>query len=215
MTIDSTSYTGHQALTSSGSDHNVERLHIDQAMDERRHAVPVKIIAVHGGSVGPAPTADVQPLVDQVDGLGNRTSHAPVYGVPVSRVHSGNGAIISDPVAGDTMLMSIADRDISTLKNTGQQSAPGSKRRGSMSDGIVHHAMLSVTPKQYVQFRSDGVTVMDVNGHQIITTKNSIAVVPKEGSGAMVLLGGDGSKGTFDFVSTPSGPSINVKARIS
>jgi len=215
VTVDNTSYTGHQALTSSGSAHNVERLHIDHATDERRHAVPVKIVKVYGGGVGPAPTADVQPLIDQVDGLGNRTPHAPVYGVPVSRNHSGNGSVINDPVAGDIMIMSVADRDISGLKNTGQQTAPGSKRRGSLSDGIVHHAMLSGTPKQYLQYRPDGVTLMDVNGHQVITTKNSIAIAPKEGSGAIVYLGGDGSKGTYDFVSTPSGPSMNVKARIS
>jgi phage gp45-like len=36
----------------------------------------------------------------------------------------------------------------------------------------------------------------------------------KPGDGKFVFLGGDGTDGTYDFVLTLSGPSINVKARI-
>ncbi|WP_164635044.1 phage baseplate assembly protein [Rhodopseudomonas sp. BR0G17] len=39
-------------------------------------------------------------------------------------------------------------------------------------------------------------------------------VTVKPGDGKLVYLGGDGTDGTYDFVSTVSGPSINVKARI-
>ena len=99
----------------------------------------VRVTKVYGGGVGAAPTADVQPLINQVDGLGNATPHAPIYGLPVSRVHSGNGAIISDPVAGDDYILSIPDRDISKYLASGQQSSPDSKRRSSMSDGILHY----------------------------------------------------------------------------
>ena len=212
---DDQSYTGHQAVTSSGSDHNVERLHIDAVLDERRTAMPVKIVKIYGGGVDKAPTADVQPLVDQVDGLGNRTPHAPVYNVPVSRVHGGNGAVISDPVAGDIMVMSIADRDISTLKKTGAASAPGSKRRSSLSDGIVHHAMLSGKPDQYIYFKPEGGFVLaDRAGNVVESFKDAKTLTLTPASGGFVLLGGDGSSGTFDFVQTVSGPSTTVKAKL-
>ena len=36
----------------------------------------------------------------------------------------------------------------------------------------------------------------------------------KPGDGKMVFLGGDGADGTYDFIMTASGPSINVKAKI-
>ncbi len=216
MPDDKQAYTGHRVVTSGGSDHNLRRLQIEGVHDERRTTVPVKIIAIHGGGVGPAPTADVQPLIDQVDGLGNRTPHAPSYNVPVSRNHSGNGAIISDPVAGDIMIMSVADRDISTLKKTGQQSAPGSKRRGSLSDGIIHHAMLSGTPDQYVFFKPEGgFVVADRAGNVVETFKDAKMMTLTVPAGGIVALGGNPSKGgTFDFVQTVSGPSTVVKAKL-
>jgi len=216
MSDDKQGYTGHRVITSGGSDHNLRRLQIEGVHDERRTTVPVKIVAVHGGGVGPAPTADVQPLVDQVDGLGNRTPHAPSYNVPVSRVNGANGAIISDPVAGDIMIMSVADRDISKLKNTGQQSAPGSKRRGSLSDGIIHHAVLSGVPDQYVFFKPEGgFVVSDRAGNVVETFKDAKMMTLTVPAGGIVALGGNPSKGgTFGFVQTDQGFSTVVKARL-
>ena len=210
---DTTSYTGHQAITSAGSDYNSHRLQVDSAHDERRTTIPVKVVKVYGGGVGAAPTADVQPLIDQVDGLGNRTAHGVVYGVPVSRIHSANGAVISDPVAGDMMVLSVADRDISTFKSTSAQAAPGSKRRGSLADGILHHAVQSPTPKQYVQFRSDGVTIADQYGNIIETHSDRVNIIPKQGN--TIYVGGDGTHGSYDYLQTVSGPSINAKGRLA
>jgi len=209
-------YAGQAGVTSGTSDRNAHHFQTKQQIANVRGTHPVKIIAVHGGGVGPDPTVDVQMLVNQADGQGNPTPHGTIYGIAAPRNQSGNGSLINDPIVGDMGYMHVADRDTSSFRSTNAQANPGSNRRHSPSDGVFtrgHNG--TATPKQYVQFRSDGLTIMDVNGHQIITSKNSIAVVPKDGSGAMVLLGGDGSKGTFDFVSTPSGPSINVKARIS
>ena len=214
---DTTSYTGHQATTSAGSDHNAQDLQINGDHDERRTTVPVKIIKVYGGGVGAAPTADVQPLIDQVDGLGNRTPHGTVYGVAVSRNQSASGAIINDPVVGDFMVLSVADRDISTFKTTGAQSAPGSKRRGSLADGILHRAVgMSGTPSQYVEFKpAGGFVVADSAGNIVetfISPKKMTLTVPM---GGLLTLGGDPAKGgTFGFVMTDQGTSTIVKAKI-
>ena len=134
----------------------------------------------------------------------------------MSRVHSGSGAIISDPVAGDDYVMSVSDRDISTYLASGQQSAPGSKRRGSLSDGILHHAVRSPKPTQYLFFKPGGGFVVSDNAGNVVETfpdsKKMTLTVP---SGGLLALGGDPAKGgTFGFVMTDQGPSTIVKAKL-
>lgn len=223
MPDDKSGYVGHQVPTSSGSDHNTERLHIESAMDERRTMVPVRIVKVYPGKDGAAPTADVQPLIDQVDGLGNRTPHAVVYGVAVGRNHSGSGAFTSDPVAGDTYKMHVADRDISSFKATGQQAGPGSKRRSSLSDGVLGQAINAKPPTQGVTCKpGGGIIVFDKGGARIETSADGDTVTITNKSGATVLLqgdltilGGDPAKGgTFGFVQTDAGTSSVVKAKL-
>ena len=211
-----TGVTGHQDISDGGSAHNSEALHLREAQDERRHVVIVRVLKTYGGGVGAAPTVDVMPLVNQVDGLGNATNHAPIYGLPVSRVHSGNGAIISDPVAGDDFVLSIPDRDISKYLASGQQSSPDSKRRSSLSDGILHHAVRSPQPTQYVMFKpAGGFVVADSAGNVVETftdTKTMTLTVP---TGGTLALGGNPAKGgTFGFVMTDQGTSTIVKAKI-
>ena len=206
-------YAGQAGVAASGADRNVQHFQTKQSLAATRTVVPVKIVAIHGGGVGPDPTLDVQPLINMTDGQGNPTDHGTIYGIAAPRNHTGNGTVINDPVVGDMGYMHVADRDISTFKATNAQANPGSFRRHSLSDGVFtrgHNG--TATPKQYVQFRSDGVTVMDVNGNLIETTASKMAVAPK-GSGTIVYLGGDGTTGTYDFALTPSGPSINVKVR--
>ncbi len=211
-----TGVTGHQDISDGGSSHNSERLHIASAQDERRHVVIVRVLKTYGGGVDAAPTVDVQPLINQVDGLGSPTNHAPIYGLPVSRVHSGSGAIISDPMAGDDYVMSVADRDISKYLASGQQSSPDSKRRGSLSDGILHHAVRSPKPTQYLFFKpAGGFVVADSAGNEVETfpdTKMMTLTVP---TGGILALGGDPAKGgTFGFVMTDQGTSTVVKAKL-
>lgn len=216
MADDSTGYAGQAGLTSGNSSRNTVHFQAKQQIAHVRTLIPVKIIATHGGGVGPDPTHDVQPLIDQTDGQNNATPHGTVYGIAGPRLQGGNGAIINDFQVDDIAYMHVADRDISSFRSANGQASPGSERRHSMSDGVLvrgHNG--NGTPKQYVQFRSDGVTVNDVSGHQVSTSASKIIVAPKEGSGAIVYLGGDGVHGTYDFVMTVSGPSTNVKARIS
>ena len=92
--------------------------HVRQHAAHIRTNLPVKIIAVHGGGVGNAPTVDVQVMVKQSDGVGNTSSHSTIYGIPVSRIQGGKNGIINDPVVGDLYHMAVHDRDISSLKRT-------------------------------------------------------------------------------------------------
>lgn len=155
----------------------------------------VKILAVYGGGVGSPPTVDVQPLVNQVDGLGNATPHAPIYGIPVQRVQAGPIAIIWDPIVGDTGVAAFADHDISSVvANAGAQSNPGSARRFSASDGIYLFSILGETPTTYIQ--SDGA------GNINITATGNVTVISDNVSlgalgGMPVARVGDSVSGGF------------------
>ena len=168
----------------SASGFNQHAFAIDQALTRIRTSVVVKIIAVHGGGVGPAPTVDVQPLVKQVDGQGgSATSHGTIYGIPCTRMQAGDSVIINDPVVGDIGTMVVHDRDISSLKaNKGEESNPGSYRRFDPADGVYHGPMLNQTqPKQYIQFTSDGLTIADRNGNKMVMSKDGIAFTTPDG----------------------------------
>lgn len=162
-------FYGQQGLTDAGSDFNRHSFAIKQELGNVRTGMPVKVIAVHGGGIGAAPTVDVQPLINQIDGQGNSTPHGTIFGIPVSRSQGGGNAIINDPVAGDVGWMAVSDRDISSLKaNAGAQSNPGSFRRFSPSDGVYHGAILNpANPTQYVAFTATGIVIFDKNGNTI------------------------------------------------
>lgn len=209
-------YAGQAGITSPGSGHNARALQHRIQQDARRTTVAVRIIKTYGGGTAGAPTADVQPMIDQVDGLGYPTPHGPVYGVAVGRVHSGAGAIISDPQPGDIFEMHVHDRDITKLKNTGAQSSPDTARRGSMADGVLGHAMVTKAPDQYVMFKPEGgFVVTDRAGNIVETFKDSKMMTLTVPAGGILALGGNPAKGgTFGFVQTDQGVSTIVKAKL-
>ncbi len=169
---------GQQGTFDDSSTYNAHDFHIRQVIGEVRNAIPVKIIAVHGGGVGAAPTVDVQPLVNQIDGQGNQTPHGIIYDLPCTRNQGGGNAIINDPSVGDVGHIIVSDRDISALKsNAGEQSNPGSFRTHDLADGVYHGAMLNpANPDQYVQFTETGMKLADKNGNVIEMKAGSIAI---------------------------------------
>ena len=133
---------------------------INNALAGIRTAIPVKVIAVsNAGGLSPVGTVNVQPLVSSVDGSGNLWPHGIIYNVPYMRVQGGANGIILDPAIGDVGIATVCDRDISTVKNTGKVSAPGSLRKHDMSDMIYIQTIIGATPTQYVQFNSTGITI--------------------------------------------------------
>jgi hypothetical protein len=56
------------------------------------------------------------------------------------------------------------------------------------------------------------IIIHDGNGNEVGMNSQQMWVGPQSTS-TIVYLGGNGSSGTYDFVTTSSGPSINVKAR--
>ena len=121
------------------------------------HASLVRVISVSGGGISSPPMVAVQPMVDQVDGFGNRTAHGTIYNIPCFRYQAGICAFIVDPIVGDIGLAVICDRDISQVKSTGAISGPGSARQNSWADGLYFGAFLGGTPTTYVQATQAGI----------------------------------------------------------
>lgn len=205
-------FFGQQGTFDDSSEYNSLDFHIRQALGNVRTAVTVKVIAVHGGGVGAAPTVDVQPIVNQIDGQGNQTPHGVIYGRPCTRNQGGGNAIINDPSVGDIGHLVISDRDISAAtSNEGKQSNPGSFRMHDMADGVYHGAMLNPgNPNQSVQFTDGGLKIFDKNGNIIEMKAGSILVTGNLHVTGEIVAGFGGGDAvnvqTHTHPTTPPGP---------
>ena len=210
-------YFGQQDSLDGNSDFTAIRFLAKQILGYLRTGMPVKVVAVTGGGIGPAPTVDVLPLVKQIDGQGNPTDHGTVYGRPVVRHQGGLNAIIADPVVGDIGFLVSADRDMSKVVATRDAANPDSRRSHSMSDGVYYPAILGLTPTQYLHFTTTGIKIVDKNGNIAELTNSGepwMYLYPKEQH--QIWLGGDSTMAAkMDWVETASGPSVNVKARFT
>ena len=123
--------------------------------------MPVKVVSVtNSGGVSAIGYVDVQPLVSSVDGDGQIWAHGIIYNVPYMRIQGGSNGVILDPAVGDIGIATVCDRDISTVKNTGAVSAPGSNRKNDMSDMVYLMTIIGAAPSQYIQFNSSGITIL-------------------------------------------------------
>lgn len=137
---------------------------IRSAMSGLRTAMPVKVISVtNSGGVSAIGKVSVQPLVSAVDGNGQAWEHGIIHNVPYMRIQGGSNGVILDPAVGDVGIASVCDRDISTVKNTGAVSAPGSNRKNDLSDMVYLMTIIGSAPTQYIQFNSSGITIHSPN----------------------------------------------------
>jgi hypothetical protein len=158
---------------------------IRQMMSQLNIMQPVKVQTVHGGAgaIAVAGTVDVLPLVNQIDGKGFSTPQGTVYGIPWFRLQGGNGAVICDPVANDIGFVVCADRDISNVKTSKQQSNPGSPgRRYDIVDGIYIGGCLNGAPTAYLAFASTGIQIADGQKNTITTTSTGMTLTDPNGN---------------------------------
>jgi len=137
---------------------------IRSALSGMRTAIPVKVISVtNTGGLAAIGKVSVQPLVNAVDGDGQSWEHGIIHNVPYMRIQGGANGVILDPAVGDIGIATVCDRDISTVKNTGKVSAPGSNRKNDMSDMVYLMTIIGAAPTQYIQFNSSGITIHSPN----------------------------------------------------
>lgn len=162
----------------------------------------VQVVAVHGGGLAPAGTVDVLQLVMLVDGNNNASAHKTVYGLPWSRIQGGKNAIICDPAVNDIGYVVASDRDISKVKSTLAQAAPGSNRKFDIADGIYAGGCLNVAPNQYLIFTSAGVRLVDANGNSIAMTSAGTTITDANGNVIQMASGGIAITGNVTVTGT-------------
>ena len=156
---------------------------ISQKVAKIAVAKMVQVVAV-GSS-----TVDVQILTNQLDGSGNATPNAKVYGIPFFQMRGAGWSISLPPSVGDVGMMCCSDSDISALKNAAANNAtnlqvnPGSYRRNNISDGLYFGGFLnSAATKGTFALGSDGsLTITDSFGNVIQTSSAGISFTPAGG----------------------------------
>lgn len=176
-----TGIAGQEGLTDGNSDFNAISSMIDAALGRIATMKLVKVEAVTPGADGLSGTVDVLPLVNVMDGLGQSSKLATVYGVPYLRIQGGKNAVVIDPAVGDIGIMIVADRDISAAVAAKGQANPGSFRRFNMADGIYIGGICNAVPEQLVTFGEDTITVTDKTGNKIEMKPTGIDLTPNTG----------------------------------
>lgn len=160
MASDGSGFYGFERPGTSANQFNALRLLVDGMLARVRTATLVQVKAVtNSGGVAEVGFVDIEPLVNQVDGIGQATPHATIFKCPYLRVQGGANAIILDPQVGDIGIAVFADRDISSATANKGKANPGSRRRFSMADGLYLGGVLNGVPSQYVRFSSAGIEI--------------------------------------------------------
>lgn len=189
------------------SKRNAEVFQFDQLMARTWTSTPVLVTAVSGGGKESMPIVSVQPMVNQIDGQGFATAHGVISNIPAVRWQGGKNAIICDPKVGDKGMMMVASRDISAVKSSGAVANPGSERRYDPADGVYIGCFSADEPDQFVEFKSDGIKVVDKNGNIVETDADGTTLTDPSGSVIEMKSGG--------VTITPSGGTLAVNGSIA
>lgn len=180
-------YNGFQRPASSSSDFNAIAFIVQALINGMATATLVMVKGVtNAGGVSPVGYVDIQPMVNQVDGIGTAVPHGTIFKCPYQRIQGGANAIIIDPEVGDIGVAVFADRDISSASVNKGPSNPGSSRRFDMADGLYFGGFLNGVPSQFVQMSPAGIQItsphaIDLNAPTISLTAPTITMTASSG----------------------------------
>jgi hypothetical protein len=181
---------------SQAGDYNTIVYAIKGQLSKVQTATLVQVKAcTNDGGLAPFGFVDVLPLVSQVDGAGNAVPHVTLFKLPYLRLQGGSNAVIIDPQVGDLGIALFCNRDISGVVATQGQSVPSSPQMFDWSDGLYLGGLLNSAPTQYLQFNSDGISVvtqdaltLQSGGDTDITASGDVTV-----TASSISLGASGS----------------------
>lgn len=137
------------------------RFAIRQALTKIQTATLVQVMScTNEGGVSPVGFVNVLILVNQQNSSGVGLIEGQLVNLPYMRMQGGANAVIIDPQPGDIGIAVFASRDISTVIATKKQANPATFRTYDFSDGLYVGGVLNEVPSQYVQFDSEGITVV-------------------------------------------------------
>jgi len=167
MATDTTQYYGQTDPSTGQGNWNVNRFMIQQQMLSLNTSMPVEVLSVIPGGLGPVGLVSIRILVDQITGDDRTVPHGEIPNVPYFRLQGGNDAVIIDPKKGDIGMACFCSRDISAVKNARMAAPPGSRRAYDFSDAMYCGGFLNGTPTQYIQFTDGGILVHSPTRNQV------------------------------------------------
>jgi len=177
---------------------------ISQMLARLATATLVEVITVHAGGVSALTTVDVQPIVNQIDGIGTATPHGTIYKMPAWRVLSANGQIVNDPVVGDIGLAIFCHSDISAAVANMAVSNPGSFRKFDWADGIYLGGLFNEEPTQSIEITAQSIVITPGSGG-VVVNGNLTATGTITGQTDVIAATVSGKTHVHSGVSTGSG----------
>jgi hypothetical protein len=194
MSTSQTVPLGNLGPWSGAGDYNTIVYAIQGQLSKVQTATLVQVQAcTNNGGLAPFGFVDVLPLVSQLAGDGTAVPHVTLYKLPYLRVQGGANAVIIDPQVGDLGIALFCNRDIGSVVATQGQNVPSTPRTFDWSDGLYLGGLLNGQPTQYLQFNSDGVSLVTTQKLQTQSTGdtdiNASGDVNLTASGDVVLSG--------------------------
>jgi hypothetical protein len=154
-------YAGQAGLNAGADAFNQQRFLLMTLLGRVSTVKLVQVKAINAGSGDPPAigSVDVLPLVNMINGIGEKTEHGTIYNVPFFRLQGGVGAVIMEPVVDDIGLMLVCDRDISNVKANKAQANPGSYRMFDLADGLYLGGFLNGVPERYIRYKGSDLFV--------------------------------------------------------
>lgn len=156
-------FYGQTDPTTGTGEWNRQRFLIEQQILALNTSMPVEVMKVNAGGVGPVGFVDIKILVSLITGDDKTIDHGVIPNVPYVRLQGGTNAVIIDPEVGDMGMACFCSRDITSVKNARMAAPPGSRRSYDFSDCIYTGGILNKAPTQYIQFTAGGIIIHSPN----------------------------------------------------
>jgi len=205
MTTDNKLYYGLTDPATDVGNWNRLRFAMQQQMLTLNTSLPVQVMSVQAGGLGPVGFVSIQILVDQITGNNMTVPHGEIPNVPYFRLQGGSNAVIIDPTPGDIGMACFSSRDITAVKNARQLAPPGSRRAHDFSDAMYIGGFLNGTPTQYIQFTTGGILVHSQNSVKIGDTAATMRALVDE---RLIDLFNNHVHGTGPTPNTPIGVGV-------
>lgn len=197
---------GVQGPASQSSEFDALHFFVSRLLGRINTATLVRVVScTNDGGLSPVGTVDVQPLVQQVAADGSLVAQPALYQLPYFRLQGGPSAMILDPALGDIGIAVFAGHDITNVKTTASEAAPGSFRRFDLADGLYMGGFVNGVPNQYVQFLPNG------GGINLVSPTEITAQAPQINLVGQVNQSG----GSMNAASELNTPQVNASTDVS
>ena len=147
---------------------NVINKAIDSKLLNMNISLPCEILSINDDG-----TYNIQPIVNNLDIVGNPIIPNIIYDVPTSMEVGGNAGLIVEFEEKDIVLVVFCQRDITNIKHNWSQGNPNSLRKFNLNDAIIVKKLSNTQPTIFIKITKDGIEINSNNKDTIINSQNA------------------------------------------